>query len=189
MAPFIHELSDCLSGSVCLVGLGNPDLCDDGFGLWMVNAIAQYYFSLAEKVPPILDVGDHCQLGDVTLLAAGRSPENWISFLSDGVFDHILFIDAVDVGKPPGTIAWLNAQKIKQSCNSVSTHKLSLSAITQLIEGAQVWLLGVQPAALSETSGLTQTVQKTADALDRLFQDLLCETANSLAPDCIGGAS
>ena len=189
MAPFIHELSNCLAGPVCLVGLGNSDFGDDGFGMWMINAVARNYFSLAGRRSQILNEGDHCKLWDTTFLAAGRSPENWISFFGTEDFRHVLFIDAVEIRKPPGTIAWLDSQKIRETCNSMSTHKLSLSIITQLIEGPQVWLLGVQPEVLIEKCGLSERVEKTAHFLNHLFQDLLAKKSNNFSLNCVGGAA
>ena len=187
MAPFIQELSNCLAGPVCLVGLGNSDLGDDGFGIWMINAIARNYFSLAGRSSQVLNEGDHCKLWDTTFLAAGRSPENWITFFRTEEFRHVLFIDAVEIRKLPGTIAWLDSQKIRETCNSMSTHKLSLSIITQLIEGPQVWLVGVQPEALIEKYGLTARVETTAHYLNKLFHELLSKKANNVSLISAGG--
>jgi hydrogenase maturation protease len=190
-APFIHELSGCLAGAVCLVGLGNSDLSDDGFGIWMVNAAARHYFLRDNKDPHALDIDDHCKIGNASFLIAGRTPEKWMPFFSGGGFDHVIFFDAVNIGKPPGTVIWLNSSKIKESCDSISTHKLSLNTITQLIEGAcfktQVWLLGVQPCALISVRGLSKAVVKTAEMLDALFEDLLVSKPNAMEMECAGG--
>ena len=60
--------------------------------------------------------------------------------------DHVLFLDAADMGARPGTIAVIEPERIPVSL--VSTHVLPLSVVMDYVEretGAGVTLLGIQP--------------------------------------------
>ncbi len=164
MRTLLDELRESLRGRVCLVGLGNPDLADDGFGV-----------RLAERLR---------LRGYPDVVEAGTTPERWVSRLSDGRYDTVLFLDAVEMGAEPGAVALFAAQELRERFPQVSTHKLSLSLLASLIEASgktRVCLLGTQPASLRPGDGLTPSLQQTLEALATLLDDALADQTPRLA--------
>ena len=154
MTPDLRDaLRHCLRGRVCFLGLGNPDLADDGFGV-----------RLAEALDGITGV---------TVIAAGVTPERHIERIAREEFDNVVFLDAVDAGAPPGSVVLLGSGDLVGRFPQISTHKFSLGTLASLIRmrsRAAVWLLGVQPASLRGT-GLSSTL----DASRRALQVLICD--------------
>jgi Ni,Fe-hydrogenase maturation factor len=87
MDDLCQQLERCLHGRVCLIGLGNPDYADDGFGVCMAKAL--------------FDSG----MPDVVV--AETSPEKFIGEITASDFDNVLFVDAVELGTTPGSLSLL----------------------------------------------------------------------------------
>jgi hydrogenase maturation protease len=153
---FRAALDEALTGKTGFLGIGNTDLGDDGFGVRLAEALA------ASGVPDVI--------------IAGTVPENHITSLIDGRFDNLVFIDAVNTGADTGSVVFLEADDIKGRFLSVSTHKCGLGTLARLIEmesSARVWLLGIQPAALQQRTGLSDSAQTTLELLHRILLDAL----------------
>lgn len=149
-----EELCRGLNGRVCLVGIGNGDLGDDGFGLRLAEALRG--------------------TTDAEVVLAGTTPERWVGRLAGSGFDNVVFLDAVDVAGPPGTAVFMDAAEVEASFPQMSTHKFSLGTLARLIRmqgDTRVWLLGVQPASLVQGTGLTRVVTASLEALRRLICD------------------
>ena len=152
MPDLQEELRARLAGRTAIVGIGNTDRGDDALGVRLAEALG----------------GAGCP--DVTI--AGPVPENFVGKLAQGGFDSVLFVDAVEMGAGPGSVALLGAAEIRNRFPQVSTHKYSLGTLAQVIEkesGARVWLLGVQPASLV----LSEPVRTTTALLKDLLVDVL----------------
>jgi hydrogenase maturation protease len=152
---FGNELRRGLTGRVCLVGVGNEDLGDDGFGPRLAQALSG--------------------AGGLEVVVAGTTPERWVGHLAAAGFDNIVFLDAVDVAGPPGAVVFMDADELEAALPQISTHKFSLGTLARLIRlqsPARVWLLGVQPASLQQGAGMTPTMTASLDAL----RSLICET-------------
>jgi hydrogenase 3 maturation protease len=111
----------------------------------------------------IVGIGDECTLPDrlgmhaareikkenfpgVEVFLAGTVPESITGPLRRYRPDHVLFLDAADMGARPGTIAGIESEQIPATL--VSTHVLPLSVVMEYVEretGAGVTLLGIQP--------------------------------------------
>jgi len=151
-----EQLRQCLTGSFCLMGIGNPDYGDDGFGVL-----------LAEELE---------EAGIPGVIIAGANPERYIGKVTDDGCDSLLFLDAVDFGGAPGSVIFLNSGEIAARFPQVSTHKISLGLMAKLAEETgrtKAFLLGVQPESLQATEQLTPTVQATLELLSGLFDELL----------------
>jgi len=150
MPTLRQQLERSLGGRVCLMGLGNPDYGDDGFGV-----------RLAEK---LIDAGVP------NVVVAGVTPDRWITQLSS--FDHVVFLDAVECGAVAGDVVFLDSAEMAARFPQISTHKISLGGLAQWIEAngkTQAWLLGVQPESLQSLQ-LSSPVQKTLEALRELIE-------------------
>jgi hydrogenase maturation protease len=148
------ELSETLRGRVCFVGVGNVDRGDDGFGVRLAQALEQ--------------------AGIADVVVAETTPENWIERICARPVEQVVFLDVVQLGSEPGAAVFMNAAEIGKRFPQVSTHKLSLGLLANLIEvrGPQVWLLGVQPKNLSYDSGLSGAVQESLAALVMLLSEV-----------------
>jgi len=160
MQSLLDALRGTLRGQVCLVGLGNPDLSDDGFGVRLAAALRA--------------------MGYPHVVEAGTTPERWVGRLADAHYDTVLFLDAVDLGAEPGAVALLPAEALSARFPQISTHKLSLSLLASVIEASahtRVCLLGAQPASLQPGCDLTPPLQGTLEALIELLDDALADQA------------
>jgi hydrogenase 3 maturation protease len=154
------QLRTRLTGRVCLLGLGNEGLGDDGFGLRLAEALQA--------------------AGQAHAHAAGATPERWLARSALEAVDHLVFLDAVDFGGAPGAVVFLDAGQMAARFPQVSTHKLSLGLLAKWAEAngrTTAWLLGVQPASLHPGAGLSPAVQLTLE----LLKELLSETLRGVA--------
>ena len=147
-----------MRGRVCFMGLGNTDFADDGFGVCLAEALVDAGFE--------------------NVIVAGASPERYLGSISEGEFDDLIFLDAVEFGGASGSVVFLNAHEITTRFPQISTHKMSLAMLAALIgaDGTRAWLLGVQPESLKVARPLTPAVQTTLS----LVKDLLLEIKRDL---------
>ena len=165
MPDLREQLQRCFQGRVCLMGLGNVDYGDDGFGV-----------RLAEKIAALLPTnGDASRAHEV--INAGAMPERFVRILWEKGFDHLIFLDAVECGKPSGSVVFLGTEEMTSRFPQISTHKISLGILAEYIEaeGTKTWLLGVQPESLKTNGQLSPNVQASLEALALLIGD--CWTA------------
>jgi hydrogenase maturation protease len=135
----------------CLVvGPGNSLMQDDGVG---VHAVRQ----LMDDPPP-----------GVGLLEIGTDVFGAVSWL-DGV-SWVLAIDAMDAGRPPGTIYRCDLSEVAGTQRPLSLHELSLVAMLEFIPTArrpEITVIGVQPAVVEFGLDLSPVV---AAALPRVLE-------------------
>ena len=150
-----EQLRQCFQGRVCLMGLGNEDYGDDGFGVRLVEELGTE------------------GLGHVII--AGTEPERFIGQVATQCFDHVIFLDAVEFGGAPGSVVLLGSDEMAARFPQVSTHKLSLGLLARQIEAnrrTKAWLLGVQPESLKPGGALSATVQATLKVLRALLREV-----------------
>jgi hydrogenase maturation protease len=158
MPDLREQLKHLFQGRVCLMGLGNVDYGDDGFGVRLAEALRAEDRS--------------------NVIIAGASPERIVSKLADKGFDHLIFLDAVEFGAAPGSVVLLNSGEMAARFPQVSTHKLSLGLLARQVEAngkTRAWLLGVQPESLRRGEELTPTVRATLELLLELVRDISAE--------------
>ena len=157
-----ETIKEALTGRTVFVGIGNVDLGDDGSGVRLAEALA--------------DSG----LPDV--LIAHTVPENHITTLVRGGFENVVLMDAVSTGSEPGSVVFLDASEVKIRFPQISTHKLSLATLAQLIESespAHVWLLGIQPQTIKQGSGLSKPLETTLKFLKIILLDIFHQKRSS----------
>jgi hydrogenase maturation protease len=166
MPDLREELQQCFQGRVCLMGLGNIDYGDDGFGAIITEAIT----------------GRLKMEGEITLahdiINAGTMPECFIKTIAEKGINHLIFLDTVEFGGTPGSVVFLNTEEISARFPQISTHKISLDLLAKCVEeeGTKAWLLGVQPGSLKFEKGLTPAVQITLEILTELICDVWTST-------------
>jgi len=157
------DLRRCLTGRVCLVGIGNPDRGDDAFGLRLAEVMRD--------------------LGHSDVVLAERVPERWTERLARGGFQAVVFLDTVQMHAAPGDVVFLESAQIAARYPQLSTHKLSLGTLAALIEAegpTRVFLFGVQPQSLDHGAELSVPVRTTLEILRDLLAEILTTRAEPL---------
>jgi hydrogenase maturation protease len=134
-------------GRTIVLGLGNILNRDEGLG---VHALTTLQARLGQPEPIELVDGGTLGLSLLQLVEA---------------CDHLLLLDAVNAGKPPGTIVELRGEQIPLYAGlKMSQHQVTFQEVLGLahIRGrlpSHLHLIGVQPADLSVGIGLSTTVE------------------------------
>jgi len=155
MSDLHEQLRYRLEGRACLMGIGNVDYGDDGFGV-----------RLAEKLQ---------REGTPDVIVAGVAPERYLGRVADGGYDHLIFLDAVDFGGIPGSVVFLNSSEIAARFPQVSTHHISLGLLAKSVEAngrTSVWLLGAQAESFKSAGPLTPKMETTLETLSELLGGL-----------------
>jgi len=137
-----------------IIGLGNPDRADDSVG---VN-IAALLQGTGIKNVYIDDRSLESNIFDIT---------------SQKHIQNVIFIDAVDFKRKPGSIKIINALIIKQQ--EITSHKVPLQVYAKLLQksGKNVYLVGVQPQTLEFKGQLSEEVLSAQKILAELLFNTL----------------
>lgn len=131
-----------------VVGVGNPARGDDAAGLMLGRVVAE-------------------ALG-AAYLAGEDVPERYSAQMRADPGTQVLFVDAVDMGMPPGHIAMVRFEDLDDT--TISTHKVSLAVLARLLEdmgGKRVRLLGIQPQCLMWGSSVSEPVRAAVERFAR----------------------
>ena len=140
-----------------LIGLGNQDRADDGFGIVLAEAL-------------IADFPDRVFSED------RRSAEGVVLDVCDNPFIRaVLFLDAADFGGRPGDVRLFSSENLSDFVPALSTHKVPISILFGLLStrGKHPFLLGVQPGSLDFLGLMSDPVQKTVETLTGMIRDVL----------------
>lgn len=149
--------------SILVLGIGNPIMSDDGVGVRVVELLLERY-----RLP----AGVSVQQGGTMGLALLPQVED---------AERLLLVDAVDAGKPPGTLVRLTGTDIPSALEArMSPHQLGLKELlcvaALLGKGPKETVLwGVQPESLAVSLDLSAAVEaKLEPLLANLVQELAC---------------
>ncbi|HKZ90298.1 MAG TPA: hydrogenase maturation protease [Thermoplasmata archaeon] len=157
-APFEEILARRLDRArrVALVGVGDELLPADRLGVLAARAVGRL------------------RLPNLGVFEAGPVPEAFTAPIRRYEPDHVLLVDAADMGSPPGTLAVIGASEIQAT--RLSTHALPLSVVMAYLEqttGAPATLVGIQPALPPERDDLAPqeaaAIARLTTALQRLL--------------------
>ena len=144
-----------------VLGLGNILLGDEGVGVRVAEHLLERY-----AFPP-----------DVEVLDGGTLGLDLMPYVEAA--DHLLVIDALDVGAEPGTLARLEGDEIPAFLSiKISPHQMGLSDLLSVarLTGTyprDVVLWGVQPAVIDVGLDLSPVVASQVDALaDRVIEEM-----------------
>jgi hydrogenase maturation protease len=135
-----------------VIGVGNLVHTDDGLGVHAIQKLQN-----DARVP-----------GDVTLIDGGTFGIELLAYLQDCV--KLILLDAVDVGKQPGTPVRMTGDELRGFPCGASVHQLGVAdllATLPLVSDIprEIVLLGAQPAS---TDWGTELTPEVAAALARL---------------------
>jgi len=129
------------------VGLGNPALMDDGVGVAVVEALQK-----SGQIPYALQ--------------AGTELERHLHRLRAWPVQEVVFVDAIDFGGKPGSLAWWKAEQLPMNLDRLDTHRIPLQLAGRYLSEAgdqQVWIIGIQPQQIRPGTQLTDPVRRTVD--------------------------
>ncbi|MFA5785955.1 MAG: HyaD/HybD family hydrogenase maturation endopeptidase [Actinomycetota bacterium] len=136
-----------------VIGVGNPVMGDDGLGVRAAQTIR-------ESAPP-----------RVRVLDGGLIGLELIADVEDA--SHVLVIDAVDAGEPPGTVIELTGEQVPAFFDrKLSPHELAISDVLALAslqgrEPEEVVVLGIQPRCVEVSAELSPEVEAALPGLVR----------------------
>ncbi|AGB01225.1 hydrogenase 3 maturation endopeptidase HyCI [Methanoregula formicica] len=138
--PAFPDLRRRLGGTrlIAVVGIGDELSHSDRLGMTAAREI------------------DRQSIPGVQVFLAGTVPENITGPLRRYRPDHILLLDAAEMGERPGTIARIEPGRVRAGL--FSTHALPLPVVMEYIErdiGIPVTLLGIQPGSSGAGDSLT----------------------------------
>lgn len=155
-----HAFFDAVT-PVLVLGLGNILLQDEGIGVRVVEQLQRDY-----RIPD-----------DVEVLDGGTAGMALYEHIIER--QHLLVVDAVKTGRPPGTLVTLSGEQVPAFFrNKVSPHQLALSDILAAlkISGTQLpelTVVGIEPLNLETGLDLSTTVTEKIPALvDEVVQQL-----------------
>lgn len=141
-----NAFREVFKGRVVIAGVGNVLRGDDGLGP-----------VLAERLRTRVDA---------PCINAGSALENHLGAIIRERPDTVLLIDAVHLGLEPGDYELVDPNHIAQA--GLSTHDASPSFVLDVLSaetGADIFLLGVQPASLKLGAGISLPVRRTLGVL------------------------
>ena len=151
-----EELARRRDRRLVVVGVGNELRGDDGLG----PAVAR---ALQEELEPTL-----CGRA----LDCGEVPENYLGPIVAAQPETIVLCDAVDFGAEPGAVRVLELGEDVPI--PISTHNASLGLLAKVLRsesGAEVLLLGIQPAGTQFGAPLSEAVRRSVvEVVDGLVE-------------------
>lgn len=145
-----EDLSIYLSGpghDIHLVGAGNPLRGDDAAGLQVIDGLKRRY---GRNIPR-----------NVVIHAESIGIESVISRIDISVSKLVIF-DAVDCGKPPGSIICTSLADSRYGF--FATHNIPLRLIPSVAANpGAVRVLGIQPQIMDVHEGLSDTVSAAVE--------------------------
>jgi hydrogenase 3 maturation protease len=130
--------------------IGNRDGGDDAIGPYVADKLRE------EQV-------------NVVVLDCGVTPENYTSVVKQHNPQHLIIIDAVDMGLEPGELRIVPKEKIGRM--HISTHGIPISVLIDYLEQyiGKISFIGIQPKTMS--GSMTDIVKKSGDKLVKLVKD------------------
>ena len=146
---------------IAVFGIGNILLSDDGVGVHVLNRLKEEY-----DLP-----------GYVELIDGGTKGLDLLPLLEDR--DKVLFIDAANFKKGPGTIGEVEGDKIPAFLSSkLSVHQIGLpdllfSAKLMGVLPPEMCLIGIQPESMETSVEMSDVVKKGVEPLLQKVLDKL----------------
>lgn len=151
------------SSRYALLCVGNSMMGDDGAG------------------PRLAELCAEQPLSGWTVVDGGAAPENDIGFLREQRPQHLVIVDATDMGLAPGEMRIIDENDIADMF-MMTTHNLPLTFLIQQLREdiPQITFVGIQPDVVAFYYPMSAAVEQ---AINRLHQRLpALETGLGIAP-------
>ena len=149
---------------ILFLGIGNDMLGDDAIGPVTVHKLSEMF---KERT-------------DILVINGGTVPENYTGIIRRENPSHLIFIDAVEMGKEPGHIRLVEKDEIANY--SISTHAMPISFLIKYLESsvdAQIILIGIQPKNMDMTQSalkkdvISSEVEKSIEKIVKILKSIL----------------
>ena len=136
-----------------IIGLGNPLMADDGLGIEVLDQLRPFEFR-----------------PQVELVDGGTWGMNLLHIIEE--HDHVLLVDAINTGVPPGTLIVLERDEIPRYLSQkVSPHQVDLRDVLALAEfrgrlPLHTVAMGLQPEVVEMRTGLSRSLKHHLDRLE-----------------------
>lgn len=152
-------MSSAAASKAVVVGIGNLIHADDGFGVHALERLQ----------------GDPRTPANVTFIDGGTRGIELLSYIADST--HLLLLDAIDVGEPPGTLVRMANEELRGLPCAASVHQVGLADLLATLPlvsttSRETVLLGVQPLSTDWGTELTPPV---AAALEPFLETALAQ--------------
>jgi hydrogenase maturation protease len=148
---------------VTIIGVGNPDMGDDGVGV-----------AIAERLSAEMREGTWRSRADV--VCAERDPMLACAYLAEG--KHVLVVDAVDMQAKPGTWRLFSGAEIAECAlpDGSSSHTVSIMEVGALARALEcperLRVLGIQVAEVRPGRFLSDPVSRSvAEVLAKVREE------------------
>lgn len=155
------------AGKLMIFGIGNEMMGDDAAGSLV-----------ARELRMLLQGCDHDSFAEV--LVAGTNPENFSGLVRNKKPDLVLFVDAADMGRPVGEIAFLNHKDMHSMMHSTHTMPLSfLGDYLEKITEARVIALGIQAGQIQLEVPMSRPVAVSVKTISRFLHRAILDKIQS----------
>jgi hydrogenase 3 maturation protease len=156
------KLTEYLAGArnIAVLGIGNEMMGDDAAGALLARELKKIRIQNSEI--------------RIEVMEASTTPENFTGAIRKLQPDLVVMVDAADMGRDPGTIAFLDLSQMHNMMHS--THTLPLSFLAGYLEKmapAKVIALGIQAGHIKLDQPMTREVAVSVKAVARAFADVL----------------
>jgi len=147
------------NSKVVIIGIGNLLLMDEGIGIHVINELEKH------KLPESVDIYD-----------GGTGGFKLIDLMHDA--KRVIFIDAVETGKAPGTITTFQPKDVhsiypKKRYSLHDTDLLQVIKMTELLDNSpEIKIVGIQPKTINYDTTLSKEL---TDSMSDIINTVLME--------------
>jgi hydrogenase 3 maturation protease len=172
------DLCDFLKDAerIAVVGIGQEYRWDDAAGIIVVEQLFEQFSGGSAPPLNLYDVEFETKYGKLRLYQGYETPESLTGSLRQFLPTHVLFIDAAQLAREPGTCELVPISEIQGE--EISTHNVPLSLLGEFLQkdmGSEVMLLGIQPFSigLGEKRTLSPPVERAVGLIAKVLEDVL----------------
>lgn len=106
------------------------------------------------------------------VINAGTVPENYTGIIKKEQPSHIIFIDAVEMKKNPGSIKLIKYEEIADY--NISTHAMPLSFMIKYLESfinVKILLIGIQPRNMELSNQISKEAYAGVEKLTKIIMN------------------
>jgi len=159
MQKLIQGLKSRLNDAdrVALLGVGSELRGDDAAGILVAESLIR-----------------GCRSRKLKVFLGHTAPENLTGEIRRFKPTHLIIVDSADMGKRPGTVAFIDLDKLGGV--SFSTHQLPLKVLADYIAsdiGCRISIIGIQPGQLEFASAPTKEIKKAAQEISAAIKEAI----------------
>jgi hydrogenase 3 maturation protease len=147
----------CAGSNIALLGIGNELKRDDAVGLAVID-----------RLNALIDDPS------IVMLNCQDAPENFTGYVKRLKPTCVVLIDAADFGAVPGDARIFQLDDLESA--AITTHKASLAVLGAYLRsetGANVFVIGIQPADCDFGGGLSPSVRRASVAVAEAIRTAL----------------